>query len=121
MIVPRTSPQFCILEYRTQQGGSDEPKPNQVILCAFLDREDESDQYKIRILVDPDWHEYVQNEDQEYIDLLLRDLVQRAHHEAETLFKHLCSLGVGPVVTVEVGTASSMSSYLSKTEGLAEL
>ena len=115
---PWISPQFCVLAYRTQPADSVEPKQKDAILSAFLDLDEETEQYKIKIFVDPNWRKFVQNKDREYIELLLGDLVQRACHDAEMLFKQLCSLNVGPIVTSEVGMTSSMTSYLSITEPL---
>ena len=57
----------------------------------------------LRFLVDPGWRAVVQEEDREYLESLLGDLLERAKEQPETLFKQLSSLEVGPLVTEEAG------------------
>jgi hypothetical protein len=57
----------------------------------------------LRFLVDPGWLAVVDTEDVEYIESLLRDFLEQAKEQPETLFKRLSSLGVGPLVTQETG------------------
>jgi hypothetical protein len=57
----------------------------------------------LRFRVSPDWRSIVQPEDLEYMDSLLRDFLERAKEQPAALFKHLSSLGVGPLVTQEAG------------------
>jgi hypothetical protein len=45
----------------------------------------------------------VQAEDLIYIDSLLQDFKVRAKLHPEALFKQICSLSVGPLVTQEIG------------------
>jgi hypothetical protein len=96
------SPQHCTLEYRNDHRNSLEPKASQLILGALLQLNNEDDQYRLELFINPKWPEFVHEEDRKYIESLLKDLVERAQPEPEMLFKQLCSLGVGPIVTVEV-------------------
>jgi hypothetical protein len=84
-----------------------------LILVALLDLDFDNDQLKLKLYVDPHWRELVQTEDRDYLESLLKDLVERAQQEPETIFKQLSSLGVGPVVTAEVGTNFSESAKRS--------
>jgi len=54
-------------------------------------------------LVHPDLRAVVTENDWAYIESLLQDLVKRAKQHPADLFKQLSSLGVGPLVTHEVG------------------
>jgi hypothetical protein len=58
----------------------------------------------IRFLVHPEWRTIVQGEDIGYFQSLLHDFLNRANQDPGALFKQLCSLGVGPVVTQEIGS-----------------
>jgi hypothetical protein len=91
------------VEYRPNHGNLLEPKAKLVILAALYCLS-EVDQYSLRVFFDPHWREFVGVEDGEYIESLLTDLAGRADQDAERLFKQLCSLCVGPLVTAEVGT-----------------
>jgi hypothetical protein len=57
----------------------------------------------LRFLVHPNLRSLAHPEDLEYIESLLQDFVERARLHEEVLFKQLCSLQVGPLVTQEVG------------------
>jgi hypothetical protein len=57
----------------------------------------------LRFLVSPDWRSLVRTEDVNYIRALLEDFPERAKEQPEGLFEHLCSLGVGPLVTRQTG------------------
>jgi hypothetical protein len=61
----------------------------------------------LRFLVHPDWRTLVEKEDIDYIDSLLLDFLERAKVHPEALFKQLSSLGVGPLVTQELGSRTS--------------
>ena len=58
----------------------------------------------LRFLLHPDLHLIVQQEDLEHIRSLLEDFLERAKLEPAALFKQLSSLGVGSLVTQEVGS-----------------
>jgi hypothetical protein len=58
----------------------------------------------LRFLLHPELHLIVQKEDLEYIQSLLEDFLERAKREPAALFKQLSSLGVGSLVTQEVGS-----------------
>jgi len=57
----------------------------------------------LTLLVDPDLRLVVTEDDHAYLDSLLPDLVERSKQQPLDLFKQLCSLGIGPLVTVEAG------------------
>jgi hypothetical protein len=57
----------------------------------------------LSFLVDPGWRAVVRAEDVEYTESLLSDFLDRAKEQPATLFKHLSSLEVGPLVTQETG------------------
>jgi hypothetical protein len=58
----------------------------------------------LRFFIHPELREIVQNSDLHYLDDLLWDFVERARIDSGGLFKQLCSVGVGPLVTVAVGS-----------------
>jgi hypothetical protein len=58
----------------------------------------------VRLFVNPDWRQFVVQEDFEYIETLLPDIRQRAERHPEALFEQLCSLAAGPLTTSEVGS-----------------
>jgi hypothetical protein len=57
----------------------------------------------LRLMVSPDLRTIVQGDDWAYLDPLLLDLQDRARIQPAALFKQLSSIGVGPLVTQEVG------------------
>lgn len=57
----------------------------------------------LSLLVHPEFRTVVEDEDRGYIESLLRDLPDRAKLYPADLFKQLSSLGVGPLVTKDVG------------------
>jgi hypothetical protein len=86
--------QFCALAYRAQASGWATP----IFVLVLKDASGD-----LRFLVDPGWRAVVQEEDREYLESLLGDLLERAKEQPETLFKQLSSLEVGPLVTEEAG------------------
>ena len=79
-------------------------------MLVLKDKED-----SLRILIHPDFRTIVLPEDSTYLDSLLKDFLERAKLHPAALFKHLSSLGVGPLVTQEVG------SYPSEDPSIREL
>ena len=117
---PRLCPQFCILDYKANQGDLVERRTTS-FLAALFDLDDEDCRYKLKLFIDPRWREFVKAEDRDYIDLLLKDFVARIEQDPEMLFKHLCSLAAGPLVTIEAGTSLDATSDLSVIERLMQL
>jgi len=74
--------------------------------------EDEEDE--LRFLVHPELRAVVAGSDLPYLESLLKDFVERAKLHPEALFKQLSSLGVGPLVTQQVGSNISNSPSLLK-------
>jgi predicted NAD/FAD-binding protein len=58
---------------------------------------------QLRLLVNPEWRKIVEGDDIDYLDSLLKDFRERAKMTPETLFKQICSFGVGPIVAQETG------------------
>jgi len=58
----------------------------------------------LSLYIDPAWHAFVHESDREYIESLLKDFAERINMDPEALFQQLCSLNVGPLVAVDVGT-----------------
>jgi hypothetical protein len=97
--------QFCALEYRTP----DWNKAGSIILFVFEDANG-----SLRLFVHPDWRRIILPADVDYIDSLFLDFLERAKLHPENLFKQLCSLGVGPLVTHVTGKSISDHPALSE-------
>jgi hypothetical protein len=87
------------VEYRQQGWGGTSSRFRPVILLVLKDGEG-----NLQFLLHPELHSIVQEEDLEYIQSLLRDFLERAKREPAALFNQLSSLGVGSLVTQEVGS-----------------
>jgi hypothetical protein len=94
--------EFCALEYRPQAWS--EASLGAAPFIVLVLREEQG---RLRFLVDPEWREVVRGEDLALIESLLRDFTERVKLHPAALFKHLTSLGVGPLVTREVGSGIS--------------
>jgi len=97
---------FCALEYRPKAWSVSTSRKAEVVLLV-LRSEDES----LQFFIHPEWRTIVHGEDCAYIESLLRDFHDRAKMHPEALFKQISSLGVGPLVTQQVG--SDISEYPS--------
>lgn len=62
------------------------------------------DESKLRFFVHPDMHALILEEDLDFIQSLLKDFLERAKRDPVALFKQLSSLGMGSLVTQEVGS-----------------
>jgi hypothetical protein len=69
---------------------------------------------RVSFFVHPELRMVVLGEDFDFIESLIRDLLERAKLHPEALFKHLSSLGVGPIVTQEVGESLSAHPSIKK-------
>lgn len=94
--------QFCALEYRPQDQRNVSQPAASVILHVLKD-----DKGNLRFFVRRDWCTLVEEEDIDYIESLLRDFLECAKLRPEKIFKQLFSVGVGPLVTQEVGSENS--------------
>jgi hypothetical protein len=82
-------------------------------------RNEESD---LRFLVHPDVSSIVLGEDWPYLESLLNDFLDRAKAFPAPLFQQISSLGVGPLVTHEVGAKlSDFPSLRALSAGFQEL
>ncbi len=88
------------MEYRPNVLGADPLQAGPIILLVLKNREG-----KLRFLVHPELSKLVTGKDLFYVESLLRDFVERAKLDSEALFQQLSSLGVGPLVTQEVGSS----------------
>lgn len=68
----------------------------------------------LRFLVNPELRTIVQNDDLEHIQSLLKDFLERAKQEPAALFKQLSSLGIGSLVTQDVGSNLADDSSLQE-------
>jgi len=73
---------------------------------------------KLRFFVHPNLRTIVLEEDLDIIQTLLADFLDRAARDPASLFKQLSSIGMGPLVTQEVGSDiacdPSLENLLSK-------
>jgi hypothetical protein len=72
------------------------------VLLALRDAEG-----SLRFRVHPELRSIVHEDDLAYLESLLSDFVGRAKKDPEALFKQISSLGVGPLLTYEAGSALS--------------
>ena len=101
--------QFCSLEYRRQSWGDASSRFRPVVLIVLRDGEG-----NLRFLVHPELHTIIQEKDLDYIQSLLKDFLERAKLEPAALFKQLSSLGIGSLVTQEVGSNLADDSSLQE-------
>lgn len=90
---------FCALEYWPQNWEIATSTVAPVILLVLRDEKG-----RLHIRIHPELHVLVHSEDLAFLESLLQDFTERAKLHPEELFKHLCSLGVGPLVTQQVGS-----------------
>ena len=101
--------QYCSLEYRQQSWGGASSKFRPVVLIVLMNSES-----SLRFLVHRELRTIIQKEDFEYIQSLLVDFLERARREPEALFKQLSSLGIGSLVTQEIGSNLADNSSLQE-------
>jgi len=102
--------EFCALEYRPQDREVASFGVAPVIVLVLKGREG-----GLHILVHPDLRTIVRRKDLAFLESLLQDFTERARMHPAALFKHLSSLGAGPLVTHLVGA------NLSETPSIKEL
>jgi hypothetical protein len=90
--------QFCVLEYKPHNQAAVSMRLAPILLLVLR-----NEKGSLNILVHPDWRSIVQYEDLEYFDCLFRDFLERAETDPDDLFKQVSSLGVGPIVTKDIG------------------
>jgi hypothetical protein len=91
--------EFCALEYRPQDWEVASSGVASVIVLVHRDKE-----RGLRFHVHPELRKVVRGEDFVFIESLLLDFRERAKLHPAALLKHLCSLGVGRLVTQEAGS-----------------
>ena len=94
--------QFCALDYRPQDRDITSSRIAPVVLLVLRDEKG-----SLRFLIHPELRAVVQESDWAYLESLLQDFLKRAKLHPEALFKQLCSLGAGPLVTQKVGSSIS--------------
>src|SRR5665213_1530221 len=102
-------PQYCSLEYRQQSWGGASSRFRPVVLIVLFDGES-----NLRFLVRPELQTIVRSEDIELIQSLFKDFLERAKQEPAALFKQLSSLGIGSLVTQDVGSNLADDSSLQE-------
>ncbi len=90
---------FCILEYSPSGPRSDEADTTSAVALVLWSIESRN----LRILIHPELRKVVQAEDLSYIESVFADFLERAKSEPESLLKQVSSLGIGPLVTRQVG------------------
>lgn len=68
----------------------------------------------VHFFIHPGLRTIVQEEDLAYIEALLLDFPERAKQHPADFFKQISSLGVGPLVTREVGSNFLECPYMQK-------
>jgi hypothetical protein len=101
--------QFCGLEYRPHGRSGITSRAAQVVLIVLKDEEG-----NLSFFVDPELRTIVESEDLAYFESLLEDFREQAKLHPEELFKQLCSLGVGPLVTHKAGERISDHPHLQE-------
>jgi hypothetical protein len=101
--------EFCTLEYRPQSWKIDSPGAASVVLLVLRDQKG-----CLHIRAHPKVGTVVGSEDLPLIRSLLLDFTERAKLHPAALFKQLCSLNVGPLVTHAVGSSLSNHPLLQK-------
>jgi hypothetical protein len=91
--------EFCALEYRPRDWSVASSIIAPVIVLVLRDKEG-----GLHFLVHTELRAIVRGEDLAFIESLLQDFTERTKLHPEALFKHLCSLGVGPLVTQAAGS-----------------
>jgi hypothetical protein len=95
----RTPAHFCALAYRPEDWDVASPRIAPIILLVLREQTG-----RLLFLVHPEVGTVVRGEDLVFIESLMHDLLERAKLHPDALFKHLCSLGVGTLMTQEVGS-----------------
>ena len=88
--------EFCALRFCPSERGPD-PNNQYVILLAIKDAK------ALNFYIQRAFEQRTAGLDQNYIQQLLPDLVDRSRHSPEAAFRQLASLSVGPLITDEVG------------------
>lgn len=91
-------PQYCALEYvTTMEPGA--PRTAKHVILLVLKQADGV----LRFLAHPNLQAVVEATHLDYVLSLLEDFAVRAQYDAEHLFRQLCSLACGPLLTWQVG------------------
>lgn len=91
--------QFCALGYVSRRQGDFRQGPEVTIALALRERGK-----AMKLILRQDWRLYVEAGDLGFMEALVEDLSVRATLDPEGLFKQLCSLNVGPLVTHTLGS-----------------
>lgn len=90
--------QFCLLAYRPRGLALADSKSQTAVWLVI--REEKG---RLRLLVHPEWRNIVEGRDIDYLESLIEDFRERAIIDPDALFKHISSLGVGPIIAQETG------------------
>ena len=104
----KTSFQVCSLGGNTH-GKSPALAPEPILLAL----KDEAGQ--LHFFLDPNWKTIVHKSDVEDVGLLLADFAEGAGYNADALFRRICSLNFGPLLTIKLeGEVADLSAFLSR-------
>lgn len=84
---------YCVLEYRPEAWTAPANSPAPVFMLVLDGGTD------LRFFLNPDWRNFVQAEDVEYVELFISDMQTRARQFPRQLFDQISSLSLGPLVT----------------------
>jgi hypothetical protein len=101
--------QFCVLEYKPHNQAAVSMRLAPILLLVLR-----NEKGSLQFLVHPDWRSTVQSEDLKYFDCLFCDFLERAETYPDDLFEQISSLGVGPIVTQEVGMGLHEHPFIQK-------
>lgn len=89
-----------------------------MILLVMLHEEEN----RLSFFVDPNWRNAANQADQREVGPLIRDFINYADFNPRALFKRLCGLNFGPLVTAAVdNVAADPSSVLARFPDFVEL
>ncbi len=89
---------YCVLVYVTAGSDFSPPGAEVPILLAHM-----NSHRGLSLFFNPRWNEIVECGHQDYVHSLLDDLAVRAKSDPDAVFQQVTSLGVGPIVTRNVG------------------
>jgi len=104
-----SAPSFCALAYAPNSYHSESSVIGHVILLVIQEAED-----ALRFMIHPNLRDIVDAIDLPYIQSLLVDFLERVKLNATHLFRHLCSLAIGPLLTEAVGEQLSLYPEINK-------
>jgi hypothetical protein len=69
---------------------------------------------ELLLFLDPSWRAHVNPGDCQYFSELWADFVRRSQDQPDDLFRQLCSISIGPLVTAAVGNDQDYAEQLGE-------